>query len=243
MEFPRPVRQGRLLRRYKRFLADVALDDGDTVTVHCANPGAMLGVSRPGSPVTISRSSNPRRKLPWSLEAIRVGRSWVGLNPMRANRVVEDALVRGRLPGLDGYARRRREAGWGSGGRADFLLEGAGRPRCWVEVKQATLARGRLALFPDARTERGHRHLRELTQKAGENERAVLVFVAARADVDAVGPADGIDPEFGRLLRAAHGAGVEVLGCRIRVGRRGLAWMGPIPVDLGPHSHSREDWE
>lgn len=239
MKFPEPVERGRLIRRYKRFLADVELN-GQTVTAHCANPGAMLGVSRPGSPVLVTHQDRPGRTLSWSLEAIRVGRSWVGINPLRANRVVEDALKRGRIPTLAGYRNLRREAPWGSRGRADFLLENGPRSRCWIEVKQVTLVRGRLALFPDARTERGRRHLNELVKKARRKERAVLLLLAARPDVDAVGPADGIDPEFGRALRRAVRNGVEALGYRLRISRSGLSWQGEIPVDLGPHPFSKE---
>lgn len=241
MKFPTPVRDAVLVRRYKRFLADVTVGDGEALTVHCANPGSMLGVSRPGSPVLISRSSRPGRSLPWSLEAVRVGRAWVGVHPQRANHVVEEALRRGKIEPLRGYRDLRREAPWEGGGRADFLLESP-RKRCWVEVKQVTAARDGVALFPDAVTERGHRHLKELTRRAGEEDRAVLILAVPRKDVDAVGFADGIDPEFGRLARKAARHGVEILGYHIRVTRAGLTLGRPLPLAPERHPYRKEDW-
>jgi sugar fermentation stimulation protein A len=243
MRYPGDLHRGRLVRRYKRFLADVELENGDCVTAHCANPGSMLGVSRPGSAVYLTRHHDPKRKLPWSLEAIRVGRIWVGIHTLRTNRVVAEALERGRVAPLAAYSKMRPEAAWTPHSRADFLLEGDGLPPCWVEVKNVTLARGALALFPDAVTDRGRRHLDRLRERAAAGDRAVLLFAAARSDVRAVGPADGIDPAYGEALRTAAAQGVEVLGYRMRVGRRGLTLDEPVAVDLGPHRFPREAWE
>ncbi len=242
MRFPGRLHRGRLVRRYKRFLADVDLDDGGRVTAHCANPGSMLGVSRPGSRVYLTRVDDPRRKLAWSLEAIRVGRIWVGIHTLRTNRVVEEALAGGGIEPLRAYRRFRAEAHWTPDSRADFLLEGDGLPPCWLEVKNVTMARGDLALFPDAVTERGRRHLDRLVERAEAGERAVLLFAAARSDVRAVGPADGIDPAYGKALRAAAGKGVEILGYGMRVGVGGLRLDAPLRVDPGPHPYSRDDW-
>lgn len=240
MRFPRPVRHGRLLARRKRFLADVALSGGETVTAHCANPGSMLGVSTPGSRVVVSRSANPARKLPWSLEAIRVGPVWVGVHPLRANRVVAEALEGGRIPALRRYTSIRPEADWGGRSRADFRLDAEGLPPAWVEVKNVTLARGRLALFPDAVTERGRRHLAELSRRAQAGETAVLLLVASRPDVTRVGPADGIDPAFGRAFRDARAAGVRVLGYAMEVDPRGLVLGHRLRIAPGPNPGSRE---
>ncbi len=240
MRFPGTVHQGRLLRRYKRFLADVALPDGRTVVAHCANPGSMLGVSRPGSAVYLTHDPKPSRKLEWSLEAIRVGRIWVGIHPVRANPVVAEALTRGLVPALAGFTGLRREARWDDGGRADFRLETPGRPSTWVEVKNVTLALSGLALFPDAPTERGRKHLRVLAARARAGERAVLLFAVSRPDVTAAGPADGIDPEYGRLLREVLDAGVEVIAHRMRVGRAGLVLGDRIRVEPGPHPITAE---
>ena len=243
MRFPEPVHTGRLVRRYKRFLADVELEDGSVTTVHCANPGSMLGVSRPGSRVVVSTSSNRARKLPGSLEAIRVGRSWVGIYPGRANQVVEEALNSGRIPELCGHSSLTREPRWAPRSRADFLLEYEKRPPCWIEVKNVSLARSRLALFPDSVTERGQKHLRELILRTQEGDRAVLILMAARSDVDSVGPADGIDPDYGSLLRKAAKAGVLILGYSMTVSRRGLGLGKPLTVDLGPHPYTKHDWQ
>jgi sugar fermentation stimulation protein A len=233
--FTAPLREGRLVRRYKRFFADVLLDGIGEVTAHCANPGSMLGVFAPGRRALVAHVAAPGRRLDWSLELIRVRRAWVGANPARANRVVADALERRRIPELAGYPGRRGEPAWPEGGRADFLLEAPDRPRCWVEVKNVTLARDRLALFPDSVTERGRRHMDALRARARSGDRAVLLLVAARADVDAVGPADDIDPRYGEALRQAAGSGVEVLGYRMRITRGGLALSRAIPLDPGPH--------
>jgi sugar fermentation stimulation protein A len=240
MRFSGPVHEGRLVRRYKRFLADVELRGGRMVTAHCANPGSMLGVSRPGSTVLLTHDPRPARKLAWSLEAIRVGRIWVGIHPLRANPVVAEALLRGLVPAIGGFAALRREARWDDGGRADFRLDSPGRPPTWVEVKNVTLARGGLALFPDAPTARGRKHLRVLAAQVRAGERAVLLFAAARSDVAAVGPADGIDPEYGRLLREVRHEGVEVVAHRMRVGRAGLVLAARIRFDPGPHLDSAE---
>ena len=241
MRFPGPVLAARFLRRYQRFFAEVSLADGTVLTAHCANPGSMLGVIPAGAPAYVSEAAG-ERKLRWSLEAVRVGRTWVGVHPVRANRVVEEGLETGAIRPLRGYPRRVREPVIGPGTRADFLLEDDDRPPCWVEVKNVTLAHGRLALFPDSVTERGRRHLQALAGRVRAGERGVLLLVASRGDVTRVGPADGIDPAYGRALRDALRAGVEVFGYRMRVSRRGLVLDRRIPVDPGPHPVDRSAW-
>lgn len=241
MHFPGPVRTARFLRRYQRFIALVRLPDGTVVTAHCANPGSMLGVA-PAGALSLITPADPPRKLAWSLEAIRVGGTWVGVHPVRANRVVEEALEAGRVTPLAAYARRRREVRLDSASRIDFRLEDDRRPPCWVEVKNVTLAHGRLALFPDSVTERGRRHLDALAARVAGGERGVLLLVASRQDVTRVGPADGIDPEYGAAFRRAQRAGVEVFGYRMRVGPRGLALDRRIPVSPGPHPVDRSAW-
>ncbi len=235
MNFPFPVSDATLLRRYKRFLADVLLEDGRKLTVHCANPGSMQGVSEVGSPVLVCLGSRPGSKLPGSLEAIRVDDQWVGIHPSRANRVVEEALLEQRIAPLAGWGLVRREPAWPEGGRADFQLAHRDGRLAWLEVKNVTLTRGDLALFPDAETTRGVRHLECLRARVAAGERAVLLFAVARGDVERVGPADGIDPAYGDALRTAAGEGVEILGYRMRVDRAGLTLTEAIPLDLGPH--------
>lgn len=224
--------EGRLVRRYKRFLADVETADGRVITVHCANPGSMKGTDRPGSAVRCSTSDNPKRKLRHTLEMIRVGRIWVGLHTLRANQVARLALDRGALPGLEGYAEVVSEVRVPGGSRLDFRLEGrAGDARpAFVEVKSVTMAEGRRARFPDAVTTRGRRHVEALASLHRQGARAVLLYVVQRGDCDDVEPADDIDPEYGRALRQAARAGVEILavGARVRASEIRLERMLPI---------------
>ena len=228
---------GRLLRRYKRFLAEIETHEGRRLTVHCPNPGSMLGCATPGSAVRCSTSESSKRRLAHTLEMIRVGRTWIGLHTTRANTLVEAALSARAIPALSGYALRRREAAplaVGGGTRFDFLLSGHPRdPRpLWLEVKSATLAMGSVARFPDSVTLRGRRHLELLAKLRREGARAALLFVIQRADCRVVEPADDIDPEYGRALRAAAAEGVELLAVRGRVSPRGLFLESPAEVRL-----------
>ncbi len=226
--------RGRLLLRYKRFFADVETDDGEKLTVHCPNPGSMLGCAIPGSAVRCSTSDNPKRKLRHTLEMIRVGRVWVGLNTLRANRLTRLALERGALPAFAGYQSVRPEVAVGSGSRLDFRLDdhpGDARP-AYVEVKSVTLAEGRRARFPDSVTTRGRRHMETLMRLHQQGNRAALLFVVQRADCDGVEPADDIDPEYGKALREAVHNGVEVYAVRARVTARSLTLEGALPVEL-----------
>ncbi len=231
LPFEAPLR-GRFLRRYKRFFADIETADG-TLTVHCADPGSMRGFLRPGAAVRCSTSDDPRRALRHTLEMMRVGRVWVGLNPMRANALVARVLERGMLRELAGYAEIRREVKSGAS-RLDFRLEGRPRDRraAWLEVKSATLAEGDTALFPDSVTERGRRHVETLERLARRGERAALLFLVQRADCRRVAPADAIDPAYGAALRRAAKAGVELFALSARVTARGMAAERPLPVVL-----------
>jgi sugar fermentation stimulation protein A len=226
---------GRLVQRYKRFLADVETDSGEVVTVHCPNPGSMKGTRKPGSLVRCSTSDKPGRKLRHTLEMIRVGRIWVGLHTLRANQLVARALEQGALPALRGYAEIRAEVVVPSGGtRLDFQVAGhASDPRlAWVEVKSVTLAEGSRARFPDAVTERGRKHLTTLRALHREGARAVLLFVVQRGDCDTVEPADDIDPAYGQALREAADAGVEILAVRARVRASEIRLEKMLPVLL-----------
>jgi len=233
--------RGRLVRRYKRFLADVETPDGRLLTVHCPNPGAMTGCDAPGAAVRCSTSDSPKRRLRHTLEMIRVGRAWVGLHTARANALAARALEAGALPALCGYPRIDREvapdAGAGSSGpapatRLDFRLSGGRRRPAWVEVKSVTLAAGRVARFPDAVTLRGRRHMEELARLRRSGDRAVVLFVVQRADCHRVEPAADIDPEYARALRDAARGGVEVLAVRARVTPRALVLDARLPVSL-----------
>ena len=225
---------GRLVRRYKRFLADVERHDGEIVTVHCPNPGAMLGLKRPGSAVRSSTSDNPKRKLQHTLEMIRVGRIWVGLHTLRANQLAARALAADAVEGLEGYPELRSEVAVGGGSRLDFALSGhRDDPRiAYVEVKSVTMRGGGSGLFPDAVTERGRRHMETLERLHRRGSRAVVLFVVQRADCCEVRPADDIDPAYGQALRRAARSGVEVLALRARVTARRISMEQMLPVIL-----------
>ncbi len=216
--FPLPLQDAVLIRRYKRFLADVRFPDGRQTTVHCANPGAMTGLDTPGLPVLISDSKNPKRKLPLSLELVRPGRSWVCVNTAVANRAVGAWLRSGQLlKGVrDGREEQVRAELTDGDVRWDFGLPGGGV----LEVKSVTLKTGHAAAFPDAVTERGRKHLERLA--VSRAPRRVLVFFVARADVRYVRPADEVDPAYGRALRAAATAGVEIVAIQARFSREGV---------------------
>ena len=225
--------RGRLLRRYKRFFADIETAAGEKLSVHCPDPGSMRGCAHPGAAVRCSTSNDPRRKLRHTLEMIRVGRVWVGVYPGRANAVAERAIEAGAVRELAGYAECRREVRAGRS-RLDFRLAGRpGDPRpAWVEVKSVSFAEGRTALFPDSVTERGRRHVDTLRTLVRRGERAGLLYVVQRADCERVAPADAIDPDYGRALRAAARAGVEILALGARVTAREIAVERRLPVVL-----------
>lgn len=239
MRFPAPPLEGRLLRRTQRFFAEVELDDGARIVAHCPNTGSLLGCKEPGSRVWLRDSGNPERKLRFTWQAVRVGRTWVNVDTSLPNRVVAEAVAAGMVPELAGYAGLRREVPYGRGARIDLLLEDARRGSCHVEVKCTTYAEGRVALFPDAVTERGTRHLRELARLARAGRRAVQLFFVARADVEVFRPADAIDPEYGRALRRALAAGVEVLAWTARVEARHLELLAPLPLEIARRGRPR----
>jgi sugar fermentation stimulation protein A len=236
MKFPRPLVKGTLVRRYKRFLADVELDGGKVVTAHCANPGSMLSVNAPGSEVWLAETPHPSRKLRYSWELIRVGRALVGINTQHPNRLVEEAIGNQRIAELAGYAALRREVRYGRTSRIDLLLEGAGRPPCYVEVKNVTMKRdlspSAPAEFPDSPTARGKKHLDELAGVARGGGRAVMFFLVNRDDARAFAPAADIDPAYAEGLARAAARGVEVLcyGCRVRLGE--IRVDGPLAIRL-----------
>lgn len=209
--FPDPLLSGVLLRRYQRFLADVCLDSGETVTAHCANTGAMLGVNATGSRVWLSRADNPKRKLAYTWEIVETGPGvLVGIHTGRANGLVREALERGLVPELAGFAGIRAEARLSERSRTDLLLDFAGRP-CFVEVKSVTAAAADgEGFFPDAVSARAVKHLHELMEQVARGARAAVVFCVQRGDVHRVRPAHHIDPAFGAALGQAARAGVEL---------------------------------
>lgn len=209
------------MRRYKRFMADVLLDSGDTVIAHCPNSGSMLSVNIPGSEVWLSTSDAPNRKLKYTWELIRVGDALIGINTNRPNGLVEEAIAAGTIGELTGYAHVKREVRYGANSRIDLLLHGPDCPTCYVEVKNVTMKRGlgetSPAEFPDAVTVRGAKHLVELAEVAKNGERAVMVFLIQRCDSNVFAIAADIDPVYARCLSTARLAGVEVLVYRCAV--------------------------
>lgn len=230
MELPQPLLSGHLLRRYQRFFADVELDDGRRVTAHTPNTGSMKQCAVPGHRVLLSASSNPARKLAYTWELVEVNGHWVDVNTQRANRVVEEALRQGRLAAFAG-GNVRPEFAWGAS-RFDFLVE-RGDERILLEVKNVTLCGDNdVACFPDAVTERGQKHLRELLRAKGEGWRAVVLFLVQRGEARAFRPADAIDAEYGRLLRQAVDGGVEALACQTLVTPEEVTLARELPVVL-----------
>lgn len=232
MKFAPALARGRLLRRYKRFLADVETGDG-VVTMHCPNTGAMTGCSDPGSEVWYSASANPARKYPHTLEVVCTPAGRVGVNTARANALVDEALEQGRVAELAGYAGRRREAAIPDGsGRFDFLLED-GERRCWVEVKSLTLHTGAgRGAFPDAVSARAAKHVQALALRRQQGDRAVLLFCVQHTGVQLASPADEIDPAYGAALRRAAEQGVEVLAYGCRIQRSAMSLTTPLTVCL-----------
>lgn len=232
MKFPTPLIEGVLLRRYKRFLADVRIVGGETVTAHCPNTGSMLGCNEPGSRVWLLESANAARKYPLSWELVEVkGSVWVGINTGRSNHLVREAIEDGVIAELQGYERIRPEVRYGlENSRIDLLLEGRGE-RCYVEVKNVTAAvDDGVALFPDAVSARGSKHLRELAAMVREGHRGVILYCVQRADVDQVRPADTIDPAYGRALRDAMAQGVEAIAYRADLNSDGITLRHSLPV-------------
>jgi sugar fermentation stimulation protein A len=218
-----PLIGGRLIKRYKRFMADVLLEDGTQVTAHCANSGSMLSVNTPDAPVWISKSDNPNRKLAYTWEIIQIGEAMVGVNTGTPNVVVAEALSAGRVPELAGYSSVRREVKYGKNSRIDVLLEDpeGGKPPCYVEVKNVTMKRDPAwsapVEFPDGVTSRGAKHLVELADMVAEGHRAVMVYLVQRTDGGSVTMARDIDPTYAEGLTEALAKGVEVvcLGCEV----------------------------
>jgi len=211
MKFPDPLLKGRLVQRYKRFLADVELENGQKITAHCANPGSMLGVNDPGSEVWVSPARNPDRKLKYTWELVRVGKSLVGINTTYPNKIVQESIEDQKIPNLLGYHSLKREVKYGKNSRIDILLASSDRPPCFVEVKSVTLKRKYLAEFPDAITARGTKHLGELSDQVKAGNRSVMFYLIQRDDCEGFTVADDIDPAYAQALSIAMEAGVEVL--------------------------------
>ncbi|MCP4993691.1 MAG: DNA/RNA nuclease SfsA [Gammaproteobacteria bacterium] len=237
MELP-PLTQGVIIRRYKRFLADVELLDGSLVVVHCPNTGRMTGCWEPGAVVEISHSDNPKRKLAWTLERVDMGQGWVGIHTGRTNGVVAEAIVQGKVPMLAGYSKLTREVKLELPGhppsRLDLLLsEHMSAPNAWVEVKNATLLEGDSILFPDAVSERATKHIDLLRALVERGERGIILYAINRPEGSRFSPAREIDPVYASHLEQALNDGVEAVALRIQHTRTGMEATGLLPVQLG----------
>lgn len=234
MQFDPPLLPARLVRRYKRFLADMILEDGREIVAHCPNPGSMMGLAEPGSPCFLSTKTAKGRKLDfgWELVGMKTG-ALVGINTGYANRIVAEGLAAGQIPGLPRAGSWRPEVAFGTGTRFDFAHTAADGRLTYLEVKSVTLSRARgQAEFPDARTDRGLKHLRELSAAVVQGHRAILLFLVQRGDCDTLTLAADIDPAYAAGLQAALAAGIEVIGHTCHVAPEGISLANPIALTL-----------
>ena len=229
------LHRGTLIRRYKRFLADVRLEEGCLVTAACPNTGSMLGLNAPGSVVWLSRSDSPTRKYPFTWELVEAdlgaGPALVGINTGHPNKLVAEALAARRIKALAGYPSLRREVKYGRNSRIDLLLECAHKGLCYVEIKNVHLSRRHgIAEFPDSVTARGVKHLAEMTDMVRQGHRAVMVFLIQRAEATRLAFARDIDPNYGAAFDKARAAGVEAVALRCRVGIDEIAVDLAVPI-------------
>jgi sugar fermentation stimulation protein A len=238
MRFDSALIPATLVRRYKRFLADVVLDTGDVTTVHVANPGAMTGLDRPLSRIWLSDSGNPLRKYRCTWEMVETdlgsGPELVGINTGQPHQLVAEAIAAGLIPELRNYPSIRREVKYGEKSRIDFLLDGPQREACYLEIKNVHLMRQpRLAEFPDCVTERGAKHMRELAQMRANGARAVLLFVIQIPSANRFAVARDIDPAYGAAFDRARAAGVETLAWRCNVSLGGIEMAAAVTIADG----------
>lgn len=238
MEFATPLIRATLLRRYNRFLSDIRLEDGTEVRAHCPNPGSMMGLKEPGTPIWVEPNDDPKKKLKygWRLSALADGHL-ACIDTSIPNRVVGEALRGGHVAELAGYDQIRPEVPYGTQSRVDFVLSGAGLPEAYVEVKNVSLCRdGDWAEFPDSVTTRGAKHLRELADMAAAGHRAVMLYLVQRTDCGRLRMAADLDPAYAAAFDAARDAGVEMLCYGTHISAKGLWLSDALPVELHAHA-------
>lgn len=229
MKLEAPLEHARLIKRYKRFLADVTLADGREVTAHCPNPGAMTGLAEPGMRVGLLPAPNPKAKLPYRWELVHADGGWVGINTNRPNKLAEEAVLAGIIPELAGYQNLRREVKYGENSRIDLLLETPDRPACYVEIKNVHLMRTPgLAEFPDSVTARGAKHLGKLANMVASGNRAVMFFIVQRTDCATMSLAQDIDPNYAKAMSEARAAGVEVICYKCAIDEMNIGVTQPL---------------
>ncbi|MGE3227954.1 MAG: DNA/RNA nuclease SfsA [Hyphomicrobium sp.] len=235
MQFPSPLVRGRLVRRYKRFLADVTLDSGEVVTAACPNTGSMLGLATTGAAVWLSVSQSPTRKYAHTWELVEAdlgaGPTLVGINTSHPNRIVAEAIAAGHIPELADYAALRREVRYGLASRIDILLEDPAKGLAYVEIKNVHLSRtAGLAEFPDSVTERGVKHLTELAAMVAAGHRAVMLYLIQRADAERFTFAEDIDPRYVAAFHSARAAGVEAIAYTCALSPEEISLARPVPI-------------
>lgn len=234
MQFTPPLQRATLIQRYKRFLADVVTPEGVELTLHCPNTGAMTGCAEPGATVWYSTSENPKRKYPhtWELTETHNG-ALICVNTLWANRLTKEAIEQGRISELSSYGVLRSEVKYGAErSRIDFMLQEDFRPDCYIEVKSVTLAENEYGYFPDAITERGQKHLRELMSVAAEGKRAVIFFAVLHSAITRFSPARHIDAKYAQLLDEAQRKGVEILAYKAELSAMNMTLKEPLPITL-----------
>ncbi|MZR30376.1 DNA/RNA nuclease SfsA [Sneathiella litorea] len=231
MKFSSPLIKGRLIKRYKRFLADIKLESGELITAHVANPGSMMGLKEEGLTVWLSLSDNPKRKLPYSWELVEIDGALVGINTAHPNGLVAEAIESNQVNELSGYDRLVREVKYGTNSRIDILLSAENKPDCYVEVKNVTLKRDNShAEFPDSVTARGAKHLKELAAMVEQGHRAVMFYLIQRTDCTKFRIAGDIDPAYAAGFMEAIVAGVEILCYECHITNREIRLGSPVPV-------------
>lgn len=227
-----PLTKGKLIKRYKRFLADIVLETNETITVHCPNSGSMKGCAIANSDVWISKSDNPKRKYPCTWELIQTPESLVGINTQVPNKLVKLSIENGLVPELTGYEMVRSEVKTSAHTRLDLVLEKGAGPDCYIEIKNCTLVENSIAMFPDAVTTRGQKHLDELEQLVSKGYRGVIFFLIQRMDAFEFQPAEEIDPVYAQKLRKVVKSGVEVMAWDVSIKTDCITLRRPVPVVL-----------
>lgn len=230
MKFPKPLVHGKLLKRYKRFLADVELDNGDVIVAHCTNSGTMESCIAVGAHVYLTYHNNPERKTQYTWEIIKINGSWVGVNTLIPNKLAFDAIINNELPGFNDYAIVKREVKFNDS-RFDIYCEKPGE-KCFIEVKNVTLNSGGVAKFPDAVTTRGQKHLQTLQQAKLSGFRAVMLYIVQRTDVDSFEPAVEIDPIYAKTLKEVYNSGVEVVVMQAKVSPTEIKLVKQLPYSI-----------
>lgn len=232
-QFSQPLIEGKLIKRYKRFFADIALEDGTIITSHCPNTGSMRTCGTAGDRVFVEPNDNPKRKLKYTWEYTATPDGYIGVNTQRPNQIVAAAIADGQVSELAGYSKLKTEVKYGSNSKIDILLENDHGKRCYVEVKNVTLIANDALLFPDAITTRGQKHLQELINVVTQGDRAVMFYLVNRPDGKKFAAAANIDPTYAKLLDQAVAAGVEVLVYRVAADLKGMKLGTSVPHDYG----------